>query len=178
VVYVWGGNEDWSGKTFKGNFKVDSRVTSLKGCPKIIEGRFSCSCEITTLKGMPEIVKNVTNIEDCQNLISIDYVPKETKGLNVINCKSLKKIDVIPEKFNFLCFQDVPNVKFINLKVIGKIVVNRLMGDLIVDPNIEDLIKKQIELYKKITKKLIYVDKIEKRLETANKVVKIFFQSK
>jgi hypothetical protein len=68
--YIWDGSEDWTGKTFDGDFQVNGKVSSLKGCPKVIKGDFNCSANknLKSLEGSPEIVEGFFDCSICYNL--------------------------------------------------------------------------------------------------------------
>ena len=50
---------DYTGKTWKGDLSCSyNNLTSLEGCPEVVEGYFNCSYnKLTSLEGCPEVVK-------------------------------------------------------------------------------------------------------------------------
>lgn len=69
--------KDYTGKTYNKTLHMNGQgLTSLKGCPKIIEGDFDCSHnQLTSLEYGPEIVDGYYDCSHNQ-LTSLDYVAK------------------------------------------------------------------------------------------------------
>ena len=188
MEYTWDGKEDWSGKTFKGDFTVGENVTSLKGCPEIIKGWFTCNgCkELLTLEGSPEIVEGSFDCSNCNNLTSLKGIPKEIgKTFKCIyNFSNELIIDAVPHKLGFN-FNEValklnsPLFEIDNFKSVSKDVIFELSKI----KNLEDYlsmnlflhIKKEIILIKKIK---YYFKNFEDDLlfDNMNFVLKAFFK--
>lgn len=60
-------------------------ITSLKGCPEMVNGRFQCTlAEITSLKGGPEWVNGDYWVGNCDQLESLEGAPKYINGAAMI----------------------------------------------------------------------------------------------
>jgi len=89
----------------KGNFICsECDLTSLKGCPKIVEGDFICSNnKLSTLEGAPQMIGGQFI---CSNnpLVSLKGIPSKVNDLNCSHCE-LESLDGTPEivSGSFLC---------------------------------------------------------------------------
>ena len=89
----------------KGNFICSGcDLTSLKGCPKIVEGNFCCSNnKLTTLEGSPQMIGGEFI---CSNnpLVSLRGIPSKVNELDCSHCE-LESLDGAPEivSGSFLC---------------------------------------------------------------------------
>ena len=104
----------------------DNKLTSLEGCPQIVNSGFNCSKNnLTNLEGCPQIVNssfncsnnNLKSLKDCleiingsfncnvNDLISLEYCPKIINGSFYCSSNGLKNLDYCPEeiKNNFDC---------------------------------------------------------------------------
>lgn len=68
---------DLTGQTFEGDMNCYyNDLTSLKGCPKVVNGAFDCSFnQLTSLEHCPEIVNGSFYCED-NELTSLEHGPK------------------------------------------------------------------------------------------------------
>lgn len=94
-------NDLFEWDTIDGHFLISSKsITSLKGCPKVINGQFSLfnTQSLKTLEYFPTSVKYDIRIIGCTNLTSLKGMPKSINGpLHVINC-ALKDLKGCPNK--------------------------------------------------------------------------------
>ena len=88
---------DLSDVEVRGAFNCsNNNLTSLEGCPHTV-GNFICQGnKITSLKGAPHTVRGGMSIGDCNDLISLEGIPK-TVGVNFFITKTLK--DKFPEEY-------------------------------------------------------------------------------
>lgn len=81
----WFGS-DLTGQTYEGLlYCSDNRLTSLKGCPEVVNGNFSCSNNrLTSLEHCPKVVNGHFSCSHNQ-LTSLEYGPEVVDG--VYYCK-------------------------------------------------------------------------------------------
>ena len=113
----------------------DCKLTSLRGCPKIVSGNFNCFwCEnLTSLEGAPEKVGKNFHCSRCNNLTSLEGAPKEVGGsFYCSNCDSLTSLKGVSEKIGdeFSCMgceklemfeMNMKQVKTFNCNVCSKL---------------------------------------------------------
>jgi hypothetical protein len=81
----------------RGNFRCNTRLTSLIGCPEYVKGNFDCHlCDLTSLKGAP---KKVVGNFDCSNckLTSLEGAPEEVWGDFLCHSNNLTTLVGAPE---------------------------------------------------------------------------------
>ena len=87
---------------------VSDYLTSLDGCPKVVEGDFLINCsKLKSLKGCSNEVKGDFICEYCTSLETLEGAPKEVGGnFNCDGCKSLKSLKGAPEEVGggFSCY--------------------------------------------------------------------------
>ena len=94
-------NDQFEWDTIDGSFLIRSKnITSLKGCPKVINGQFSIfnAQSLKTLEYFPTFVKYDIRIIGCTDLTSLKGMPKRINGpLHIITC-ALKDLKGCPNK--------------------------------------------------------------------------------
>ena len=83
----------------KGDFNIfDSRMTSLRGCPKEVKGYFDCSYnQLKTLEGSPKEVGDSFYCYD-NKLTSLEGSPKEVGGFFDCHDNFLKSLKGVPRR--------------------------------------------------------------------------------
>jgi hypothetical protein len=93
---------DLSGTTYEGYLDCANKdLTSLEGCPKIVNGNFYCDHnKLTSLKGCPEEVKGRFYCSN-NNLTSLEGSPKKiNKGFYCHN-NNIASLDSLPRYYRF-----------------------------------------------------------------------------
>lgn len=83
-----------------GDFSVGgSTITTLEGCPRTIEGSFDCSnTDIRNFIGGPEAVGHSYQARNCEQLESLEGLPRRIKGtLTLIGSNKFTSLVGIPE---------------------------------------------------------------------------------
>lgn len=98
---------DLSKVIVKGTFSCsnNTRLTSLKGSPQVVEGDYNCAyCNITSLEGMPSIIKGSFYCSG-NKITSLKYGPKEVGENYNCNHNKLTTLEGAPNKINdlFIC---------------------------------------------------------------------------
>ncbi len=81
------------------------KLTSLEGCPKIINGDFDLpNTQLTSLKGGPKIVKGFFNIRNC-DITSLEFGPEEVEKSYQVHDTKLTSLEFCPSiiKGSFDC---------------------------------------------------------------------------
>jgi hypothetical protein len=100
-------------KEIKGTFKVDGlALTTLEGCPRIVDS-FSCdNNNLTDLIGGPEIIKGKVTVGDyhanSNHLTSMKGIPMKVPGWLYLKNNKLEKMDVEIEYVNSFSISDNP----------------------------------------------------------------------
>ena len=114
--------------TIEGDFNCDYNIlTSLKGCPKIVNGNFYCHYnKLTSLEGCPEIINgifncgtnNLTSLKGCPEMINGDFYCHYNKLTNLEGCPEIINGDFVCHNNNLTSFEYFPKTikgSFLNI---------------------------------------------------------------